>query len=221
MVVGALEEWSSRACVPSKKLLDAMMSRAFTNARRLVESGRAETCAGTFEYPTASAAADTTSTMRASSIIESGKIRDPEANERIRGECFGALLQRVGAMSWTREFHEEIRNGCRDQADAPALTPAQEGRSWVDRKNLYYRISDLLQQDIPFRAAARIFNLSESQASKMARDGTLPFRVRWIGNSRSASVRSIMLLLEISDSIVHPDDVENGAAHASGAEKMY
>ncbi|MCF1595747.1 helix-turn-helix domain-containing protein [Streptomyces muensis] len=83
----------------------------------------------------------------------------------------------------------------------------------MDGKNLYYRISDLLPQYVSFSEAANIIGLSESQASKLARKGTLPFRILWIGNSRVVSVKSLMTILGIQDSIVHPDDVENGASH--------
>ncbi|MBO4257346.1 hypothetical protein [Streptomyces griseorubiginosus] len=151
--------------------------------------------------------------LRASSIIDASTVRDPDANERIRGERAGALLQRMGVMDHVKTLHDKLRSGCRDGVDSPAITPTQAGRSWVDGKNLYYRISDLLPQYVGFSEAANIIGLSESQASKLARKGSLPFRVLWIGNSRVVSVNSLMHILGIQDAIVHPDDVENGASH--------
>ncbi|MGW0736396.1 hypothetical protein [Streptomyces sp. NPDC002851] len=217
MMEGALEAWFSMAGgTPSKKLLDTMMTRAFTSARDLVETGSSETCAASAEYLIADAAHEEYSTLRASSIIDARAVQDPDVDERIRGERTGALLQRMGAMDHVKILHEKLRSGCRDEADAPAITPAQVGRSWVDGKNLYYRISDLLPQYIGFSEAANIVGLSESQATKMARKGSLPFRVLWIGNSRVVSVKSLMHILDIQDSIVHPDDVENGASHVGG-----
>ncbi|MBW1602357.1 hypothetical protein JJV70_09590 [Streptomyces sp. JJ66] len=214
MVEGALEAWFSLARdLPSKKVLETMMTSAFTGARGLVESGSSETCAVSAEYLIADAAHEEDSTLHASSIIDASTVHDPDANERIRGERTGSLLQRMGAMSKAKILHDKLRSGCRNEADAPAINPAQMGRSWVDGKNLYYRVSDLLPQYIGFGEAANIVGLSKSQASKMTRTGSLPFRVSWIGNSRVVSVTSLMRILGIQDSIVHPDDVENGASH--------
>ncbi|MGW8883457.1 hypothetical protein [Streptomyces sp. NPDC055749] len=217
MVEGALETWFSMAGgVPSRKLLDTMMTRAFTGARGLVETGSSETCAASAEYLIADAAHEEDSTLRASSIVDAGTVLDPDADERIRGERTGALLQRMGAMGHVKIFHDRLRSGCRDEEESPCITPTQVGRSWVDGKNLYYRISDLLPQYIGFSEAANAAGLSESQASRMAGKGSLSFRVLWIGNSRVVSVKSLMKILGIQDSIVHPDDVENGASHVGG-----
>ncbi|WP_455353101.1 hypothetical protein [Streptomyces sp. SYSU K217416] len=217
MVEGALEAWFSMAGgMPSKKLLDTMMTRAFTGARGLVEAGSSETCAASAEYLIADAAHEEDSKLLASSIIDVGTVQDPDADERIRGERTGSLLQRMGAMDHAKTLHDKLRSGCRDEADAPSVTSAQVGRSWVDGKNLYYRFSDLLPQYIGFSEAANIVGLSESQASRMARKGSLSFRVLWIGNCRVVSVKSLMHILGIQDSIVHPDDVENGASHVGG-----
>ncbi|MFD4508354.1 hypothetical protein [Streptomyces sp. NPDC058457] len=214
MMEGALQAWFSRAGgTPSKALLDTMMTHAFSAARELVEVGSSETCATSAEHLIADAAHEEDSTLRASSIIDATTVRDPDTDERIRGERTGALLQRMGVMDHVKTLHDKLRNGCRDEVDSPALTPTQAGRSWVDGRNLYYRISDLLPQYIGFSEAANIIGLSESQASKMARKGSLPFRVLWIGNSRVVAVKSLMHTLDIQDSIVHPDDVENGASH--------
>ncbi|MBK3579315.1 hypothetical protein JHN63_37060 [Streptomyces sp. MBT65] len=216
MIEGALEAWfSMTGGMSANKLLDTMMNSAFTRARGLVEAGSSETCAASAEHLIIDAHEEQ-SALRASSIIDSGAVRDPDADERIRGERTGALLQRMGAMSHVKILHAKLRSGCRDEADAPAITPAQVGRSWVDGKNLYYRISDLLPPYIGFREAANVVDLSESQASKMAGKGSLAFRVLWIGNSRVVSVKSLMCISDIQDSIVHPDDVENGASHVSG-----
>ncbi|MCG7204073.1 hypothetical protein [Streptomyces arenae] len=180
-----------------------------------MESGSSETCATSSEYLIPDAAHEEDSTLRASSIIDASTVRDPDADERIHGERAGALLQRMGAMDHVKTLHEKLRSGCRDEVDSPAITPTQAGRSWVDGKNLYYRISDLLPQYIGFSEAANIVGLSESKASNMARKGSLPFRVLWIGNSRVVSVKSLMHVLGVQDSLVHPDDVENGASHVS------
>ncbi|WP_158692724.1 hypothetical protein [Streptomyces roseochromogenus] len=214
MVESVLEEWfSMTGGMPAKKLLDTMMNRAFAKARCLVEAGSSETCTTSTEHLISDAAHEEYSTLVASSIIDASTVQNPDADERIRGERIGALLQRMGAIEWAKTYHDKVRNGFRDEADAPSITPTQVGRSWVDGRNLYYRISDLLPQYIGFSEAANVVCLSESQASRMAKKGTLPFRVLWIGNSRVVLVRSLMHVLSIPDSIVHPDDVENGASH--------
>ncbi len=211
MMKGALETWfSMEGGTPSRKILDIMMRSAFTAARDLVTVGSSETCT---EFFTTEITHEGDSGMRASSIINARTVRDPDADERIRGERAGALFKRMGIMDHVVVFHVKLRSGCRREEDSPAITPAQMGRSWVDGRNLYYRISDLLPQHIGFNEAAAIVDFSTSKASKMAKDGSLPFRVLWIGNSRVVSVKSLMHVLGIQDSIVHPDDVENGASH--------
>ncbi|MFG2718826.1 hypothetical protein ACGFW5_11090 [Streptomyces sp. NPDC048416] len=217
MVEGALEAWFSHAdSTPSRKLLDTMMTRAFARARSLVDAGSSETCAEDVSQFAIDATKEEESTLRASSIIDATIIRDPDADERIRGERTGALLKRMGAMEHTTILHGRIRGGSRNGKEAPAITPKQMSRSWVDGMNLYYRFSELLPEHISFSDAANSIGISESQASRMARKGTLPFRVFWVGNTRVVSVKSLMAVLGIQDSIVHPDDVENGAAHCGG-----
>ncbi|MFH8464923.1 hypothetical protein [Streptomyces sp. NPDC017991] len=213
IVEGLLEAWSSTGDDTScKKLRDAMMARAFARARNLVSIGSSETCTDSVEFWILNRPHGGDPTLRASSIIDAGTVRDPDTDERIRGECIGALLQRTGAIDDAKRLHDQIRDGGRDEADAPAISPQQVGRSWIDGKNLYYRFSDLLPRHIGFKQAANIFDLSESQASRRSGKGSLPFRVLWIGNSRAAAVKSLMEILDIPDPILHPDDVENGAS---------
>lgn len=176
MVEGALSAWFYKGSgIPSMELLDTMMTRAFASGRGLVEAGSVETCAAREEDSISDAVHEEGFELQASSIIDASAVRDPDANERIRGERTGSLLQRMGAMNHAKILHEKIRSGCRSEADAPVVTPTQVGRSWVDGKNLYYRLSDLLPKYVSFGEAAKIVGLSESQASKMARKGTLPF----------------------------------------------
>jgi hypothetical protein len=214
MVEGALEAWFSVAVgTPSKELLNAMMTRAFAAARRLVDTGSSETCGGSAEYFITDAAYEQDTTLLASSIIDAGTVQDPDANEKIRGERAGALLQRMGAMDQAKTLHEKLRSGCRDKETILCITPTQVGRSWVDGKNLYYRFSDLLPKHISFTKAANAVGCTESQATRMAKKGSPLFGVRWIGNNRVVSVKSLMHILDIPDPILHPDDVENGASH--------
>ncbi|MFD9429147.1 MULTISPECIES: hypothetical protein [unclassified Streptomyces] len=214
IIEGLLEAWSSTADgVPSKKLRDDMMTRAFARARSLVDVGSSETCTDSVEFWISEGTHWGDSTLRASSIINASTVRNPDADERIRGERIGALLQRMGAMGHAKCLHSKIRDGCRNETHTPAISPTQVGRSWVDGGNLYYRFSDLLPQHIGFKEAASTVGFSESHASRKARKGSLPFRVLWIGNSRAVSVKSLMHILGIQDSTLHPDDVENGASH--------
>ncbi|MFF9320967.1 hypothetical protein ACF1BP_24655 [Streptomyces sp. NPDC014735] len=217
MTEGLLEVWSSTpGGISSNKLRDDMMTRAFVRARSLVDTGSSETCTDNVNYWIPEGSHWDDSTLRASSIIDAGTVRDPDADERIRGERVGALLQRMGAMGHAKRVHSEIRGGRRNEAHAPTITPTQVGRSWVDGKNLYYRFSDLLPQYIGFKEAANTVGLSESQASRRSGKGSAPFRVLWIGNSRAVTVKSLMHMLDIPDPVLHPDDVENGASHIGG-----
>ncbi|MFB7472944.1 hypothetical protein [Kitasatospora sp. NPDC056184] len=214
MIEGLLMAWSSaNGGIPPKKLQEIMMSNAFASARNLVNSGSSETCTDSVDIFIPEGDRESISTLRPSSIIDVGTVRDPDANERIRGERIGSLLQRMGAMDHATCLHRRLRDGRRDGTPAPPITPSQVGRSWVDGKNLYYRISDLLPQHIGFTMAASVLGLSEAQASRKARDGSLSFRILWAGNTRVVSVNSLMHAAGIQDSIVHPDDVENGASH--------
>ncbi|AYG81593.1 hypothetical protein DWB77_03753 [Streptomyces hundungensis] len=217
MVHGALEEWfSAPTGTPSNKLLDAMMARAFASARALVEAGRSETCAVSVEDLMADAAYEEGSTLRAASILDASTMLNPDSDERIRGERTGALLQSMGVMDHVKTFHAKLRSGCRDEVDASAISPEQLGRSWVDGRNLYYQFSDLLPTHLGFRKAADAAGLSESQASRKSNAGSLSFRVLWNGNSRVVPVKSLMRATGVHDSVVHPDDVENGASHVGG-----
>jgi len=65
---------------------------------------------------------------------------------------------------------------------------------------------------VSFEAAAKALGISQALATKAALRGEL--RTSWMGRSRVVSVRSLMQALGIADVIVHPDDVENGAASA-------
>ncbi|MEV6549560.1 hypothetical protein AB0M57_12740 [Streptomyces sp. NPDC051597] len=214
---GLLAAWSSTDDrTPPKKLQEIMMRNAFASARSLVNSGSPETCTDSVDAFIPEGAHESIYTLRPSSIIDVGAVRDPDANERIRGERIGSLLQRMGAMDHAAGLHSKLRDGLRDETPAPPVTPAQVGRSWVDGRNLYYRISDLLPQHIGFTKAASALGISEAQASRKARDGSLSFRILWAGNTRVVSVNSLMYALGIPDSIVHPDDVQNGASHING-----
>ncbi|MEV6974934.1 hypothetical protein [Kitasatospora sp. NPDC093806] len=219
MIEGLLTAWSSADDgTPPKKLQEIMMSNAFASARSLVNSGSSETCTDSVDIFIPESGHENMPALRPSTIIDVGTVRDPDANERIRGERIGSLLQRMGAMDHATGLHSMLRDGRRDETSAPPIAPAQVGRSWVDGRNLYYRISDLLPQHIGFSKAASTLGLSEAQASRKARDGSLSFRILWAGNTRVVSVKSLMHTLGIQDSIVHPDDVENGASLIRGGQ---
>ncbi|MGW1688522.1 hypothetical protein ACWCPO_28660 [Streptomyces albidoflavus] len=218
MIEGLLEAWfSASSGASANQLLNEMKSRAFFRARTLVNTGSSETCTDAVNYWIPEGGSWDHSTLRPSSILDAGTVRDPDADERIRGERIGALLQRMGAMDHVTRVHNDIRDGRRDVRQSPHITPSQVGRAWIDGKNIYYRFSDLLPQHIGYKEAAETVGLSKWQASNRSGKGSAPFRVRWIGNSRVVAVHSLMELLEIPDPLLHPDDVENGAAHVKKA----
>ncbi|MFF9647121.1 hypothetical protein [Kitasatospora aureofaciens] len=175
MIEGLLAAWSSTDDgTPPKKLQEIMMGNAFARARSLVNSGSSETCTDSVENFIPEGDHESMPTLQPSSIIDVGTVRDPDANERIRGERIGSLLQRMGAMDHATGVHSRLRDGRRDETPIPPITPAQVGRSWVDGRNLYYRISDLLPQHIGFTKAASALGLSEAQASRKVQ-GWIPF----------------------------------------------
>lgn len=59
--------------------------------------------------------------------------------------------------------------------------------------------------------------ITESAVYRLIRAGEFPFPVARAGRSYKVSVRALMHFMDISDALVHVEDVENGALHASGA----
>lgn len=154
--------------------------------------------------------------LKASSLIHGANIRDPAVAEQLRGERNGALFHKNNCMDAVSRFHEEIRAGRRSDITARAAKAPMLARSNLFGPSHYYYISDFLPPFIGMPAAAEALGIPESAAYHMVRRGTFPCPPTRMGRSLRVPVRPLMHYMEIPDVIVHPDDVENGAAHASG-----
>jgi hypothetical protein len=154
--------------------------------------------------------------LKASSIIHYADVRDPAVAEQIRGERYGALLQKHGCIDAAEGFHKEIRTGRRPTVANRAAKAPMLARAHLFGPSHYYYISDFYPPFIGIQAAAEILGIPESTAYRMVRNGSFPCPPTRMGRSLRVPVPPLMHFAHIPDVIVHPDDVENGASHASG-----
>lgn len=154
--------------------------------------------------------------LRAASIIHHADPRDPDVAEQIRGERYGALLQKHGCINAATNFHQELRSGGRPAVTHRAAKAPMLARSRLLGPSHYYYISDFYPPFIGIQAAAEVLGIPESTAYRMVRNGSFPCPPTRMGRSLRVPVPPLMHFAHIPDVIVHPDDVENGAAHASG-----
>ncbi|MFG2813929.1 hypothetical protein [Streptomyces sp. NPDC048410] len=159
--------------------------------------------------------------LKASSLIHDANYRDPAVAEQIRGERSGALFHKNNCMDAATKFHEDIRAGRRPDITARAAKAPMLARSNLFGPSHYYYISDFLPSFIEMPAAAEALGLAERTAYHMIRKGTFPCPHTRMGRSLKVPVRPLMHYMDIPDAIVHPDDVENGAMHASGLAKRF
>lgn len=213
MVATALEVWVETVMgVPPRHVRDRMVKAAFEVAfrhGRALSSEYSMDDVGIFFRPEILAQG---SALRAASIVDVNRIRDAGVAEQIRGERIGALLQGLGCFDAVRVFHDEIRTGRRSGSVNQVVMP----RSRISNSNLYYYVSDLYPSFTGLREAAGVMGIVESAAHRLIRAGEFPFPVARAGRSYKVSVRALMHFMDIPDAIVHVDDVENGALHASG-----
>lgn len=216
MVATALEVWADTAVgVPPRHVRDRMVKAAFEASFRYAKAVSSEYSMDDIEiFRPETPAQD--SALMASSIIDVNSIRDADVAEQIRGERLGALLQGLGCFDVVRGFHDEIRAGRRSGSVSQAVKASGLSRSRISNPNLYYYASDLYPSFIGLREAAGVMGIAESAAHRLIRAGEFPFPVARAGRSYKVSVRALMHFKDISDSIVHVDDIENGALHASG-----
>ncbi|MFF8269435.1 hypothetical protein ACF059_18870 [Streptomyces sp. NPDC016562] len=216
MVATALEVWRDTAMgVPPRHVRDRMVKAAFDVAFRRGNADSSEYSMGDIEIFLSSEISTQETELKASSIVDVGSVRDVNVAERIRGERLGALLERQGCFNAARSFHGELRAGRRSGSINQALK-AGLPRSWISDSNLYYYASDLYPSFVGLREAAVVMGIAESAAHRLIRAGQFPFPVARAGWSYKVSVRALMHFKGIPDAIVHVDDIENGALHASG-----
>lgn len=217
MVATALEVWADTAMgVPPRHVRDRMVKAAFEVAFRHGNATSSEYSMDDMEIFFRPEIPVQGSALRAASIIDVNSIRDADVAEQIRGERLGALLQALGCFDAVRIFHDEIRAGRRSGSVSQALKTLGLSRSRISNPNLYYYVSDLYPSFIGLREAASVMGIAESAAHRLIRAGQFPFPVARAGRSYKVSVRALMHFMDIPDAIVHVDDVENGALHASG-----
>ncbi|MFJ5232365.1 helix-turn-helix transcriptional regulator [Kitasatospora sp. NPDC088391] len=220
MVVTALEVWAATASGVSPRLVrDRMVKAAFDVAFRRGRTGTPEYTTDRLDIFVPPEAPDAGRSLRASSIIDVGQVRDAEVAEQIRGERLGALLHGLGCFEAVQGFHEEMRAGRRSGSISPAVKTSGLARSRFSNNNLYYYASDLYPSFIGLREAAHVIGLPESTAYRLIQAGEFPVPVARAGNSYKVSVRALMHFTDIPDAIVHADDIENGARHARGATR--
>ncbi|MGI5194738.1 helix-turn-helix transcriptional regulator [Streptomyces sp. CA-288835] len=159
--------------------------------------------------------------LKASSLIHGADFRNPAVAEQLRGERNGALFHKNNCMNSVTRFHEDIRAGRRPDITARAAKAPMLARSNPFGPSHYYYISDFLPPFIGMPAAAEALGIPESAAYHMVRKGTFPCPPTRMGRSLKVPVRPLMHYMDIPDVIVHPDDVENGAAHASGLARQF
>ncbi|RGD59205.1 DNA-binding protein [Kitasatospora xanthocidica] len=123
------------------------------------------------------------------------------------------MLQTLEHIGLALARHAEIRSGIKR---SPAPSTSNLARAGLPGADHYYRLSDLLPAHIGIQQAAEVLGITETTALRMVRDASFPCPVTRMGRSYRVPVKAFMASLGIPDSLLHPDDVENGAEHAAG-----
>lgn len=217
MAATALEVWVETARgVPPRHVRDRMVKAAFDVAFRQGNSTSSEYSIDDVEIFFQPETHTQDSVLRALSVIDSSSFRDADFAEQLRGERFGAVLQARGCFPTVKGYHEDLRAGRRSGSVGQAVRNSGLLRSRISDPNLYYYASDLYPSFIGLGEAAMVMGIAESAAHRLIRAGQFPFPVARAGRSYKVSVRALMHFKDIPDPIVHVDDIENGALHASG-----
>ncbi|MFD0572888.1 hypothetical protein ACFQ0T_31180 [Kitasatospora gansuensis] len=142
--------------------------------------------------------------------------QSPEMAAVIRGEQYGSWFYEHNYMDRTMALHESVRSGHFSGGLFSAPGEEAAARGITSDRNRCYRVSDLLPAFIGVQEAAAAMGITEAAARRAIGDGSFPCPVTTMGRTYSISVRALMRGLNIPDSLIHPDDVENGAAYAAG-----
>ncbi|MER0242230.1 helix-turn-helix domain-containing protein [Streptomyces sp. HSW2009] len=216
MVVTALEVWNdTSAGVSPRHVRDRMVKGAFDVAYRKGSCAPPEYPMDEMELFLQSEAPALGFGLRAASIINSDLIRDADFAEQLKGERYGAVLQKHGCMEDVLGYHDEIRTGRRSGSVKQSVMAPRLSRFSISGVKNYYYTSDLYPSFIGLKEAAVVMGITESAAHRLIRAGQFPFPVARAGRSYKVSTKALMHFKEIPDVIVHMDDVENGARHAS------
>ncbi len=157
------------------------------------------------------------SPLKASSIIHGVDQRDAAVAEQVRGERYGALFYHYNCLDTVMHFHAEIRAGRHPGPGVRATTPSMLARIGITGPNHYYYVSSIYPRFVGLPIAAEILGIAESAAYRRVRAGSFPCPPTRMGGAYKVPTRALMHCADIPDDIVHPDDVENGAAHAGGS----
>lgn len=216
MVVTALEVWNdTSAGVSPRHVRDRMVKGAFDVAYRKGNCALPEFLMDEMELFLQSEAPTLGLGLRAASIVDVDRIRDADFAEQVKGERYGAALQKHGCMEDVLRYHDDIRMGRRSGSVNQTVMASRLSRSGISGMKNYYYTSDLYPSFIGLKEAAVVMGIAESAAHRLIRAGQFPFPVARAGRSYKVSIKALMHFKEIPDVIVHVDDVENGARHAS------
>lgn len=217
MFEAALDTWKETAKgVPPQEVPTLMVKAAISAAYRRANVHENESSTSDVESLLALEEAVLDSTFKASSIIHDADPRDPAVAEQIRGEHTGALWQKYGLIEAVNRHHEDLRTGRRPGLRSSIATETMLTRTFVTGRNYYYYTSDFYPKFIDLPAAAEALGIAKSTAYRMVRAGSFPCPTTHMGRSYQVLTKALMHSLSIVDVIVHPDDVENGAAHVGG-----
>ncbi|MET8540579.1 hypothetical protein ABZW03_07975 [Kitasatospora sp. NPDC004799] len=216
MVETAIATWvETERGFPPKAVRGAMVKSAFSTAYARAKVSMHETLKYDVESFRPPAAPSRASARDETPFIRVSDAQAPDMAAIIRGEQYGSWLYENNCMGRTMIFHDSVRSG--RFSDGPLPAPGEDERSHgaTPDRNHYYRVSDLLPSSIGIREAAAALGISEAAARRAIREGSFPCPVTTTGQAYNISVKAFMRGLNIPDSLIHPDDVENGAAHAA------
>ncbi|MBZ3907176.1 helix-turn-helix transcriptional regulator [Streptomyces griseiscabiei] len=217
MFEAALNAWEETARgVPPQEVPTLIVRAAINAAYQRANGHENESSTSDIESLLAFEEAVLDSTIKANSIVHNTNPSDPAVAEQIRGERTGALWKTYGLIEAVNRYHEDLRAGRRSGLRSIIATETMLTRTYITGRNYYYRISDFYPKFVDLPAAARALGIAKSTAYRMVRAGSFPCPAAHVGRSYQVPTKALMNSLSISDSIVHPDDVKNGADHAHG-----
>ncbi|NMO35322.1 hypothetical protein HG826_17460 [Streptomyces sp. GMY01] len=215
MVASALGTWATTATGVTPSDVPGMMLKAAVNAAyACAKIHDNESTIGDLDILHTQEEAPKEFAINASAIIHNANLRDPAVAEQVLGESHGAKLRRFVPLHVINAFHDDIRTGRRPGVPNRLATDSMLARIFVTGGNHYYYVSDFYPAFVGLPVAAEVLGIPPSSAYRMIRAGNFPCPTTFMGRKHQVYLKALMSHLDIPDIIVHPDDVENGAAHA-------
>ncbi|MFD7296060.1 helix-turn-helix transcriptional regulator [Streptomyces sp. NPDC059897] len=216
MLEAALTTWKETAKgVPPRDVPELMVKSAIRVAYQRAGGRSAERLTSDVEELLALEESFLDSSIAASSIICDANPRDPAVAEQIRGERTGALWQRYGLSDRFNHHHKDLREGRRVGVRSALASETMLARTFVTGCNSYYYTSDIYPKFVDLPAAAEAMGIAKTTAYTMVRAGSFPCPPIRMAGRYQVITQALMQSLRVPDVIVHADDVENGADHAS------